>query len=309
PRYARDDGFRIRTLLLGTAAVLLSWIPAAAQTPQNPSPMVETTRVHERIAKEVPPGERADLDALGEDIRIFLPAAFERAEDVALVVHYLGAAWLPEVAAARQGVPVAIVTVRSAEGPELEMILNEAARWLAPRRIASVHLTAFSAGYRGIRSVLRSPAADRVDGILLLDGLHASYVPERKVLAEGGAIDMTDIEPFIAFARRAVARERRMVIIHSTIFPGTFASTTETTDALVAALGLERTPVLEWGPRGMQQLSRVESGCLRILGFAGNSGPDHIDQFHAIPEMLAVLLSNCGSEATRAEGAPEGSRW
>jgi hypothetical protein len=36
----------------------------------------------------------------------------------------------------------------------------------------------------------------------------------------------------------------------------------------------------------MQQLSEVRRGRLEILGFAGNSAPDHIDQFHGMPEFL-----------------------
>jgi len=41
----------------------------------------------------------------------------------------------------------------------------------------------------------------------------------------------------------------------------------------------------------MQQLSEVRSGSLLIMGFAGNSAPDHIDQFHAMPEFLELLLN------------------
>ena len=77
---------------------------------------------------------------------------------------------------------------------------------------------------------------------------------------------------------------------HSEIFPGTFASTTETADWLLAALGLKRTAVLKWGPRRMQQLSEAHSGRFDLLGFAGNSAPDHIDQLHSLPEQLAFTL-------------------
>ena len=74
------------------------------------------------------------------------------------------------------------------------------------------------------------------------------------------------------------------------IFPGTFASTTETADWLLNALGLHRTPVLAWGPRGTQQLSEVHSGRFELRGYAGNSAPDHIDQLHGMPEFLQRLL-------------------
>jgi hypothetical protein len=39
----------------------------------------------------------------------------------------------------------------------------------------------------------------------------------------------------------------------------------------------------------MQQLSAVRAGGFELLGFAGNTAPDHIDHLHAMPELLARL--------------------
>ena len=86
------------------------------------------------------------------------------------------------------------------------------------------------------------------------------------------------------------AGKKQLVVTHSEVFPGTFASTTETADYLIRELGLKRMPVVKWGPRGMQQLSEVRSANLLILGFAGISAPDHVDQFHAMPELLQLLF-------------------
>lgn len=82
-----------------------------------------------------------------------------------------------------------------------------------------------------------------------------------------------------------------MLIAHSEIFPGTYASTTETADWTIRALGRPRTAVLQWGPRGMQQLSEVWHKGFRVLGFAGTTTPDHIDQLHAMPELLKRVRS------------------
>lgn len=272
------------------AALLLAATALLAQTPQNPSPMVDTTREHRRVPMSEPPGVRWTIGDGGATAGLFLPERFETAEEVDLVVHFMGAAWLPEVAASAQKMPLAIATIVRGDGPPLQEIVAGAEVHLAPRRIRRIFLTAFSAGYRPIRSILRSKIGPRIDGILLLDGLHGSYVPEGKVLAEGGTIDASSVAPFAEFARRAMRGDAVFVITHSEIFPGTFASTTEMTDALLAELGLPRRPVLAWGPLGMQQLSEVHEGRFHVLGFAGNSGPDHIDHFHAIPEMLALLL-------------------
>jgi len=51
-----------------------------------------------------------------------------------------------------------------------------------------------------------------------------------------------------------------------------------------------RHPVLKWGPVGMQLLTETRAGGLTILGFAGNSAPDHVDHFHGLPIFLKTLL-------------------
>jgi hypothetical protein len=80
-----------------------------------------------------------------------------------------------------------------------------------------------------------------------------------------------------------------MLVTHSEIFPGTYASTTETADWLIAELGLARRPVMKWGPMGTQQLSEVRAGGFTLIGFAGNTAPDHVDQLHALPDLLERL--------------------
>ena len=159
-------------------------------------------------------------------------------------------------------------------------------------RVGRVTLVGFSAGHGAVRAILREPRHfARVSAVLLLDGMHTSYVPEGTVLAAGGALDTTNLTAFAAFARAAMRGEKRLVVTHSEIFPGTFASTTETADWLLAALGLRRTPVLRWGPRGMQQLGEARAGGFELLGFAGNTAPDHVHHLHAMPELLARTLA------------------
>ena len=43
---------------------------------------------------------------------------------------------------------------------------------------------------------------------------------------------------------------------------------------------------------GTQQLSEVKRGRLRVIGYAGNSAPDHVDQLHS----LSVYLKRLGRE-------------
>ena len=267
--------------------------------------MVDFTRAHERLAKKTIEGEQF---AVGRAEVLITPRA-RSAGEADLLIHFHGAAWLPFQAALSTDRPlvVAVLNVGQGGGVYDRTFSDPAAFDLLVDQIRShikidrIYLSGFSAGYGAIRAILRN-RADRVAGILLLDGLHTGYIPERKPVFEGGRLDTAPLEPFLQFARSG----KRFVFSHSEIFPGTFASTTETADWLIRELGLKRTPVVRWGPRGMQQLSEVRSGNLLIMGFAGNSAPDHVDQFHAMPEFLQLLLTVIPSRED-GEGSP--AQW
>lgn len=293
-------------LLLAAAPVLLAQSPTPP-TPQNPSPMVEATRAHERLQPSTLDGAIRSVPVVpGKTAELFVPNDSRSRAELDVVIHFHGAAWLPHQAVASLGDTTAVAVVNLGSGSGVyhrafidaalfDSLLAGIARELAmatgrSTRIASITLTGFSAGHGAIRAILRDPRHfARVDAVLLMDGMHTSYIPENTVLAAGGALDTTNLAAFADFARAAMRGEKRFLITHSEIFPGTFASTTETADWLLAALGLRRTPVLVWGPRGMQQLSETRARRFELLGYAGNSGPDHIDHLHAMPELLARL--------------------
>jgi hypothetical protein len=274
---------------------LLILVAACTQAPkpasQNPSPMVDFTRTHERLQKRTIEGVQF---AAGKTEVLVTPRATATGE-ADLLIHFHGSAWLPFQSALSTERPLVVAAVNAGQGGGIydrtfsdpavfDGLVNEI-RSRSGVKINRLYLSGFSAGYGAIRAILRNRAAG-VDGILLIDGLHTSYIPDRKPVAEGGKLDTAPLEPFLQFARSG----KRFVFSHSEIFPGTFASTTETADYLIRELGLKRTPVVKWGPRGMQQLSEVRNGNLLILGFAGNSAPDHVDQFHSMPELLQLLF-------------------
>lgn len=277
--------------------------------PQNPSPMVEYTRAHERLApRDLDGTTRSFSGPLGRPVEVFVPATTKRAEALTLVVHFLGSPFIAEYAVSRLGgndKVAAVVNVGAGSGiydrtfsdpPVFDSLLAAVGRETSavlgrPTRFTRIVLSGFSAGHGAIRAILRDSAHfARVDAVLLLDGMHTSYVPEGTVIEKGGTLDERNLVVWERYARAAIRGEKRFLVTHSEIFPGTFASTTETADWLIRTLGLKRTPVVKWGPRGMQQLSEVRSGRFEIQGYAGNSGPDHIDQFHSMPELLARLL-------------------
>jgi hypothetical protein len=296
-------------LALPLAATLLPALLAAQSvTPppaaQNPSPMVELTRAHERLVPQKLSGTRRTFAGpQGKPVEVWISSSAQRAGSLDLVVHFLGAAWLPEYAVSRLGTNTVAVVVNLGAGSGVydrafsdpavfDSLLAGVAREVTAStgRAASfrrITLVGFSAGHGAIRAILREPRHfARVDAVLLLDGMHTSYVPEGTALAAGGTLDTSNLEAFVRFAQAAVRGEKRFLVTHSEIFPGTFASTTETADYLLQRLALRRTPVLRWGPRGMQQLSEAHAGGFELLGFAGNSAPDHVDQLHGMPEFL-----------------------
>jgi len=272
-------------LLLACAVVLAA---ARAQQPQNPSPMVEHTRAHPRLKEEIPPGRREKLD-LGT---LFLPAKSQ-----AILFFFHGGTWLPEVAASRN--KVAVVSVQAGAGsatyarlfndPQRFLRLLEEAESKAGTKFSRVLLGGWSAGCGAVRQILGTPESyARVDAALLIDGIHTDYVDGKPGPLES-KINPGNLEIWLQLGRDAIAGRKRMIVTHSEIFPGTYASTTETADYILAQLGLKRRAILKWGPMGVQQLSEARAGKFLLIGYAGNSAPDHVDQLHSLPVFLKWL--------------------
>ena len=275
-------------------ALFMAALLAAALAQQNPSPMVEHTREHPRIEKSEPRGQRYKL-SLGT---LFIPARLQGRKRLPLFVHFHGVEWLPQVAAARDG-RSAVIAIQAGTGSTayarqfaggrlFTQLLDEASA-KSGMTFEAITLTAWSAGHGAIREILESPSYyDRIQSVLLIDGYHTGYVGDKPGPLES-QLEPDHLEVFLKFARDAVAGRKKMIVTHSEIFPGTFASTTETTDWLLTQLGLRRRAILRWGPMKTQQLCEVRKGKFLLLGYAGNSAPDHVDQYHSLPEYLKML--------------------
>jgi len=263
--------------------------------------MVDHTRPHPRITQNEVSGQRIELKTL-KGARLFIGPHVNSNQPVPLLIHFHGAPWLIERHVALKLPKAALITVqlgagssayrRPFEQPELfQNLLREAGEQLHLHRgWSSITLSGFSAGYGAVREILGRPEYFAlVRNVLLLDGMHTSYVPEGKPLADGGVIDRAGLEAFIGFAREAVAGRKTFAVTHSEIFPGAYASTTECADYLLAQLDLKRQSQLRQGPLGMQQLSAVNTGRFHLRGYAGNSAPDHVDFLHAMPAWFGLL--------------------
>lgn len=266
------------------------------QMPQNPSPMVEHAREHPRLTKETPPGRRVDL-GLGT---LFVPGRVKKTRGVRLLFFFHGGDWLPEVAVAHQR-NMAVISVQA--GPGSSTYANLFADPLRfPKSIADaesksglkfgeIDLGGWSAGCGALREILKDPTSyKRVSRVLCIDGIHTGYVNGKPGPKES-QIDIDNLQIWLQIGRDAMAGKKRLIITHSEIFPGTFASTTETADYLLREWGLKSHAVVKWGPMKTQTLSEVKRGRLLVIGFAGNSAPDHVDELHSLPEYLRWLTS------------------
>ncbi len=276
------------------------------QMNQFPSPMVENIRAHERIKKIVLPGISLILPSvLSKPVNIYSPEYIDNFSNVNLLIHFHGASYIPEYSVYQTGKPIIVAIVNLGSGSSVyeheflnnsnfENLVDKVADTLSTVKsikikFSHIYVSSFSAGYGAVRAILKNYIS-KIDGIILLDGLHTDYEPEGKVLSEGGKLNEDKLSIFLNFAKLAIDNKKKLLITHSEIFPGTYASTTETSNWLTNSLGLKQTAVIKWGPVGMQQLSETQKNGLAILGFAGNTAPDHVDHLHGLPEFLKIFL-------------------
>ncbi|MEQ6118989.1 hypothetical protein [Reichenbachiella sp. MALMAid0571] len=275
------------------------------QLSQNPSPMEEHIRAHKRVDGFGCEGTRFKLeDVFSVPIEVYIPGHLTKNDTVALVFHFHGSSKVTEWAACDGKKKYVVATVNLGSGSAkyekplldpkvVDDMFNQAQHVLFKEYGFSVKkrfITSFSAGYGAVRALLSNPVSfEKIDGVLLLDGLHTDYIPDKQLLSNGGKLNEDKLQPFLQFARKAVTGNKRFVFTHSSIFPGTYASTTECADYLINELGLKRTSVLEEGPLGMQQVGNTNQERLHIIAFAGNTAPDHVDHLHGLSDFIQLL--------------------
>lgn len=277
---------------------------------QFPSPMQETVRKHARIHFN-PDGQGISFELnnlFAKPVHVFIPHKSVKAKSYDLLIHFHGNAGIVDYAAAKYHGHLIAVSITLGVGSSvyshafdnpdqfqklLDSVQVSVAQQLHhPFHIRHIILSGFSAGYGAVRKILSNEKDFKlVSDVLLLDGLHADYIPDRTPLSVGGKIDSTQYDSFLKFCKLAIQKKsnKKFLFTHSEIFPGTFVSTTESADFLIQKLHIKAKPVLKWGPGGMQQISQARKNHFEIMGFAGNSGPDHIDHLEGLYYFLNLL--------------------
>jgi hypothetical protein len=297
-------------MLLGLVALLFplraSWVPRALSSPAQLAPAMAIEAAAPSEAAQDFAAERADA-AFSREQRspiefglLTIPSTFS-SDDGAydLVVHFHGDATVVTESFARAGLNAAVAVVnlgtssdgykRHFAGPSaLSRILKQTqvlleSRGLREAKLRRLALSAFSAGYAAVGSVLERPAlVKKVDAVLLFDGLHAGYRPRDH------SLNIERIAAFERFAKQAVLGEKLFSITHSEVSSSSaYASSLETTDKLLSRVGATRVPGGE--PREVPELpstrgrpmqplvprSQVNAGDLHVRGYAGDQKDDH----------------------------------
>ncbi len=251
----------------------------------------------------------------------YIPQSFTARADGSydLVIHFHGNTELvmQSFDAVNIDAVVCILNIGTGSGPYEDKFANPAAfaevlavvddslqkRGLAHPKLKRIALTSWSAGYGAVIRILDHPQdADRIDAVLLLDGLHTSYKEGTKI------VDGLKIASVIPFAKRAMAGEKLFLIEHSDIDPMTYLSVHETTDYVLKELGIERKPVEGTTPYPklaamdgilptdqmvpLERESEARSGNFIVRGYHGTQAFHHVAflvQFStlALPELIA----------------------
>jgi hypothetical protein len=220
---------------------------------------------------------------------VFVPEGCHGPYD--LILHFHGAHPYVREAVEKAGIAAVVVIYNSGNGAEryaqafqaggmLSSLLRQidvAVRPLCqgadakPRRIA---LSAWSAGYAAVEKLLTRPEdRERIDAVLLADGLHAGFANvSRREFAPNA------LNAFRELGELAKANKKLFAITHSSIATDGYASTTECSRLL-----LRKLDVPSEGP-----LVSGKAGNFSIEGSAGEDAAAHVAQFR---QMDSTLLS------------------
>ncbi len=211
-------------------------------------------------------------------------------------------------------------------GGRFETLLAQIHRGVAQRGVRKpvlrrLALTAWSAGYGSVESVLenrQAPHADRdpLDAIVILDGIHCGFV-------DGNAhrLKPRSIRAFIRAARAAAEGQLMFSITHSEIDPRRYASTKRTAALIIDSVGakVHGSPLLRMPEpvvlkteqalsadrtARMIPTSDTHVGLLRVQGFKGRSKAHHAA--HLI-QMAAIGLPDLAERWSKPAQRPAAS--
>jgi hypothetical protein len=173
-------------------------------------------------------------------------------------------------------------------------------------RLRRLALSAWSAGFSSISSLMTDDVAQRVDAILLADGFFTNFTNQKK-----RTVNVRGLEKFVRFAEAARKDDKLFAITHTTIPTGPYPSVQECVAKLLELIATKKTRSVAIGPRKMRQFYVVDKGSFHIRGFEGTRAADHVRQLHAMGETVYPYLKarwdKQDAEAAAAAAANGGS--
>lgn len=150
-------------------------------------------------------------------------------------------------------------------------------------KIGKLGFSAWSGGYAAIHSILQEKGMliKQPDAITLFDGMHHSIEGTRTV-------DPQKMKVWIDFANKAKQDPNiKFIVLHSSISPTDYTSTTQTANYLAQQTGLNKQKVKNWNGR-FKPYAEAKSGGLDIIQMYGPgiSMPYQIDGQTNVPGTL-----------------------
>ena len=160
----------------------------------------------------------------------------------------------------------------------------------ADPRIGRVVVSSFSksAGSAGCVHCSETPiTSQRIDGLIMADSIYCGYAGD----AKDRRVDPDLMDGFRRFALEAARGRKTFLLSHSALIPTGYASTAETADFLIDAVGGKAEPVMvEWA-KGWTQTRTFMQGRFVVLGFAGTEGADHMSHLRQIGQLWERYLA------------------
>jgi hypothetical protein len=287
-----DGGERpIHLAHLRNIATLWKALDGATAALAEPPPMTPRT-----IA---PPaelhGESVALDiGTPGTVTLFIPAGYKVPRDgrLDLTLHFHGATWFVIDEHTRRGLGEPMVALELGQGSTVYRVPFEDPTRLdrltaavvaalvqrgapAETQVGAIDVTSFSAGYGAVRELVRRPETRaRLRRVVLLDSFYGGLEPG--ALAEGRrVVEPEYVEPWLDFARDAMAGRTTLILTTSEIAPPSYAGTHEVAAALAAALDLKLVPAPAGeGPYPLR--SRADSGSFHWWAYAGDDALVHM---------------------------------
>ena len=247
---------------------------------------------------------------------LVLPSAFRPAADGSfdLLIHFHGNTAVVRESADVAGLNAAVVIINLGIGSApyeeyyavpgtYEELLETARAGVARRgvtqaKVRRVALSGWSAGYGAISTILQvRKKTEQLDAVLMFDGIHCGW--------ENGALNARQMKPFAELAAQAASGEIYFGLTHSAIDPRTYASTSATSDYLLAKVGARREARSEADTPDYLELESMKGavskklekrllptgearvGQLHVLGYQGETKEDHMAHLF---QMGATLL-------------------